>query len=491
MIIVLLISLYSTRLILQALGVEDYGVYNVVAGFVSMFSFLNNSMAGATQRFYNYELGKNGIIGARTVYCASFKIHLYLAIIIALLTEPIGIWYIRNKMVLPDGVLTSALCIFHFSVATLFVNIISTPFIAAVMANERMDFYAIVESLNAFLKFVAAFTLTIVNENKLIIYGFCIFAISVLLLLIYVCYARMKFQEIRLGIKVPKTTFKDILSFSGWGTLGSISYILRDQGVNLLLNSFFGTIVNAARGVSNQINGALQSFISNLVVPSRPQVIQSFAQDNAQRALKLTFSISKITCILFYMISLPICLEINFILSLWLGKNVPEYTSSFVILLLATNVFGTYVYPLNTLVSATGRIRFFQITSSASNLLTLPLAYVFIKMCHSPNSAYFALFVTMVTNVLTSLIAANRFVNVSYFAFLRQVVFPCIIIILLSLPFGFIPVLTLPSGFVRLIIGCIISLSSVSILSYYIALDRNERMLIHNIGVTIKKRFCK
>ncbi len=491
MVIVLLISLYTTRVVLNVLGVDDYGVYNVIAGFVAMFSFLNSSMAGATQRFYNYELGKNGISGAQKVYCASFYIHLLLGLVIIIVTEPIGIWYINNRMVLPEGTLSDALWIFHFSVATLFITITNTPYIAAILANERMDYFAVIESIKALCTLGAVLMLRYITDNRLFYYGLFILIVNITVFILYLSYAYKKFPEIRFGVKAPKELFKEMLSFSGWGIFGSISYMLRDQGVNLLLNAFFGIVVNAARGVANQVNGALQSFISNIVTPSRPQVIQSYAQDNTIRAWRLTFSVCKITCLLFFMLSLPICLEIDYILSVWLGNDVPQYTSIFVILLLATNVFGTYVFPISTIISATGKVKFFQILSSSSNFLTVPLAYLFIKVYGTPQAAYLALFITMITNVLAGLISAKRYANLSYINFFKTVFLPCIYVIVISAPICYIPTFIIETGFFRLIVECCLSLLTVSIISYFAALNEYElnliRKIYHEISFKIKR----
>ena len=488
MIIVLIISLYTTRVVLNVLGVDDYGVYNVVAGFVSMFAFLNNALSSSTQRFYNFELGRNGVEGARVVYCASLVIHLLLAIVVVIISEAIGIWYINHKMVLPDGRLRAAETVFHFSVLSLFISIITTPFTAAVIAHEKMDFYAIVGVLEACIKLAVALALPFILGDKLIWYGALFVLIAVQSFLLSFIFCKLNFVEMKRGGKVPRSLYNDMLSFSGWSVLGSLAYVLREQGVDLLLNSFFGTIVNAARGVANQVNGALQGFINSLSISTRPQVIQSYAQGNLSRTWSLTFTISKVTCLFFFMMSLPICLEVDCILRLWLGQVIPSHTELFIILMLFSNTFGVLVSPVSTVMHATGKMRYYQTLSSASNLLTLPLAYVFLLMNDVPEYAYIALFITMSTNLLAGLISTHKYAGLKYQDYFRFVLLPCLTVIIISIPIAFIPHLFLHSGFLRLIVEIFLSVIIVSGISYLFALNETEKQLVMDFVFRFKTK---
>ena len=491
MIIVLVVSLYTTRVVLNVLGVEDFGVYNVVAGFVSMFAFLNNAMSSATQRFFNFELGKNGIEGARRVYCASLMIHFLLALVIVLVTEPIGLWYLHNKMVLPEGRMIAAEWIFHFSVISLFVTIVNAPFSAAVVAHEKMDFYSIMSVLDVFLKLIMVILLPYIKGDRLIFYGFFFLILTTFNTSLYIIFCKKHFEEIRLGVKVPRLLFKEMLSFSGWSVFSSIAYMLREQGVNLVLNSFFGTIINAARGVANQVNGAIQGFISSIVAPSRPQVIQSYSKGNISRTWNLTFSISKITCLFFFLMSLPICMEVDFILKLWLGDAIPEHTQNFVIIMLATNTIGTFVAPISTVMHATGKIKFYQILSSTSNLMSVPLAYLFLLIDDVPEYAYWALFVTCITNLLAGLIPARKYANLSFRTYFKVVLLPCLSVVISTIPIAFIPHLFLEQGFLRLIIEVVLCVCIVTFFSYRFALNNDERNLVRQLMDNLIKKIKK
>lgn len=489
MVIVLVVSLYTTRVVLDVLGVANYGVYNVVAGFVLMFTFLNSSMSSATQRFYNVELGKNGVSGARLVYCASFRIHLIIGLIIVAVTEVFGMWYIPNKMVLPQGQLYSALWIFHFSVISLFLNVIYTPYMASVMAHERMDFYAGVEILNTFLKLGMAFVLPVIPGNKLIWYGFYNMSISGLILVLYLFYSRRHFKEIRLGAAVPRDMFREMLSFSGWNIFGAIAYTLRDQGVNLVLNAFFGTIVNAARGVTNQVNGALTGFTSSITTPARPQMIQSYSRGEVERAWRITFTISKVSVLFFYMMALPIGFEISFILKLWLGNEVPEYTSSFVALLFVVNIIGSLQMPISTMVHASGKMKYYQIFSSISNLMTVPLAYILIKHTEYPPIVYMSLLITTITTLIVGVVSAKRLAYLQIRDYCKRVIVPVSIVIAISCPIGLLITYLFSVGWERFVCQLTICPGIIIVLSYFLAADKGEKSFVLGVIRSIKSKF--
>lgn len=481
MVIVLLISLYTTRCVLEALGIQDYGIYNVVAGFVTMFSFLNNAMTSATQRFYNFELGRNGERGANIVYNASFVIHLLLAIIIVICTEALGLWYLQTEMVIPHDRLYAAECVFHFSTLSMFFTIISVPYSSAIMAHEKMSFYACIGVIDAVLKLAIAFIVNYCSADRLIIYSILFLSVSIFNFLAFYIYAKTRFHEIHLGTRIERSFFISMLSYSGWSLFGAFAYMMREQGVNLLLNAFFGPVVNAARGIANQVNSALNSFSSNIVLPTRPQVIQSYAVGNLDRTYTLTYSISKLSCLFFYMMALPICLEIHLILGIWLGDNVPQYAVSFVIIMLLTNTFGTLVSPISTIIHATGKMRFYQLLSGLSNILTIPLAYLFLRYDEIPELVFVALFITMVTNHLAGLYSAFRICNFSISHYLRTVIIPIIRVMLLSFPIPVIPIYFMEDSIGRMVLVFIISVFSVVIVSYFGALNINEKQLIKSL----------
>lgn len=481
MIVVLCISLYTTRCILDVLGVQDYGIYNIVAGFVTMFTILNSGMSSATQRFYNYELGLDGEKGANIVYNSAFWIHLLLAIITVVCAELFGMWYIENKMIIPADRLIAAKYVFHFSVISMFFSIINVPYSSAIMAHERMNFYAFVGIIDALLKLLIVILISYSSSDKLILYSALFLCVSVLNFFFYFFYSKKEFDEIILRKCIEKKMFLSMLSYSGWSLFGAFAYMMREQGVNLVLNAFFGPIINAAKGVSNQVNGALTSFSSNLIVPSRPQVIQSYAMGEINRTFNLTYSVSKLSCIFFYMMALPICLEIDFILNLWLGDNIPDHANTFIIIILITNTFGVLVTPISTVVHATGKVKFYSLLTSFSNILSVPLAYVFLIFDEVPELVFIALFITMITNHISGLYSLYRIVKFSIKSYVNNVILPILKVVFLSLPLNAIFLLLMNDCILRFFLIIITSLISICIITYVFALDLKEKKILKNL----------
>lgn len=489
MIVVLFISLYTTRAVLKVIGIEDYGIYNVVCGFVSMFSFLNASMSSATQRYYNFELGKNGEFGVQKVYNASLFIHLLLAIIVILLTEIGGLWYLNHKLVVPEARMSAAFWIFQFSVVSMFLNIVNVPYMAAIMAYERMNYYAYIGIIDAVLKLMIVYALYLSNGDRLILYGFLFMAITIFDYFAYRLYAKKQFKSLRLGLLPHKAFIKEMLEFAGWNLFGSFAYMMRDQGINLLLNAFFGPIVNAARGVANQVNGALQGFTSNILTPARPQIVQSYAKGEYERSFHLMNSVSKLSCIVFLMMSLPVCLLISPILNVWLGGNVPEHTTSFIIIMLITNTWGSLVAPISSIVHATGRMKFYQIISSASNMMSVPLAYIFLCIEHVPEFVFYALLITMFTNHVAGLVSLKRLTSFSIKRYIKNVAFPLVCVIVLSVLTTIIPHYFISNIVLDFLVVVIVSMVAILSYSYIICFDATEKQLVNQLVNKIITKF--
>lgn len=480
MIIVLGISLYTTRAILSVLGVMDYGIYNVIAGFVTMFAFLNTSMSATSQRFFNVEYAKNGIKGAKVAFNASLRIHLILALIIVCITELFGIWYLTNKINLPENRIFAAQCVFHSSVVSLFFTILNVPFLSAILAHEKMDFYAVVTVVDAFLKLFIVLILPYSSCDYLISYGILYILISVFDFTAYCFYAKTKFDEIKIESVSDTNIYKAMMAFTSWNTIGFFSFMLRNQGITLVLNAYFGPIVNAARGVAVQVDSAINGFVNNMVVPARPQITQSYAQNDIDRAFFITYSISKLSCLFFFLFSLPLILESKIIFSFWLGNNIPEHTTSFIAIILVTNMFGCLLPPISTLVFAEGKMKFFQLLTSASNLLSIPLALLFLLIDPIPEYVFIALFITMVTNQIAAMIALKKCINYSVKKYLRQVLFPVLkvvsIVTILALPVHFI----MDESILRFFIQVLTCLLTTILVTYFFALESEEQCVVCN-----------
>lgn len=491
MVFVLGITLYTTRVILNILGVEDYGVYNVVCGFVSMFAFLNTSMSNGIQRFYNFELGKNGEEGANKVYNTALLIQFILAFVIVALTESFGLWYLHNKMVIPTDRMFAAECIFQFSILSFLFIIMQAPYTASVMAHERMDFYAIISVLDAILKLLIVFAIPLFTGDKLIVYGILFALISILNFVLYYIYCKHNFSEIRIKRFFDKKLFNSMLGFSGWNIFGSLSGVMKEQGINLVLNFFFGPIVNAARGVASQINGGLQSFVSNITMPVRPQVVQSYARGEYDRTMNLTFSVSKLSCCFLYLCALPVALEIDYILKIWLGNSIPEHTDTFVILIILTSFVNNLNAAISGVIHASGKMMVYQTVSSTISIMCVPTAYLGLKLGLSPEFALLMVFVWATLSQVASIVILKSIIFYSIKDYLRNVIWPLFILILFTVWPSYLVHSTFSEGVLRFLVVGFVSVISSSLGIYFIALNKSEKALINGFLLKIKKIWQK
>lgn len=475
LILILLVSLYTTRVVLNVLGVVDYGIYNVVAGFVSMFGFLNTSMINSIQRFYNFEKGKGNVEGVTAVYNTSIRIQIILGLITLFLLELIGMWYINNMMVLPPERLYAANWVFQFSALSLFFIIIQIPFSSACISHEKMNFYAIVGIVDAILKLVMALMIPHLSIDSLIMYGLSLLLISILNFLLYYLYAKSNFAEIRLQKGFDSDLFRKLASFSGWNIFDSLAYVVQGQGLNILINSFFNPIVNAARGIAYQIQGVIFNFSSNLAVAFKPQLVESYAKSEYDRTTSLFYSMSKASFFMQYVLSVPILLELKYILSIWLGDNIPEHTITFVQLVLLNSILNSLNMPMSQIVQATGNIRMYQFVRSCIVLLVLPLSYVFIKIYDSPEIVFIAMILITLIIQPISLILVHRVFKFRYIEYMQKVMLPSLLFaIIMPIPALYI-LHQFSEGIFRLfLIGFVVVISSLT-LAWMVFLSTSEK----------------
>ena len=488
MVFVLLVSLYTSRVFLNVLGVVDYGISNVVAGFVSMFSFLNNSLANAIQRFYNAELGKSGKIGITKVYNTSLIIQGAISLCVLALLESIGLWYLYEKMVVPDDRFNVAFWLYQFSaISTAFV-IMQSPFTAAVMAYERMNAYAAISIFEVILKLAFAFALPYINIDRLLMYGAFYMVLSILNFLFYFIYCKAEFKELHFQRVYYKSMFKDMISFSGWNLCGTFACMAREQGLNMILNVFFGPVVNAARGVAYQVSGALQSFVSNLSLAAKPQMVQSFATGDSSRTMKLMYAMSKLSFIFLYILSIPIILNINYILKLWLGNAVPDHTAGFVVLVIITNFMNNLNAPLSNVVYATGQMRNYELTFSTINLLIIPISFFVLKF-GAPAEAAFVVYLTMTIFVqIGCLLVMRKLVSLSLAHYFYGLIVPIVIVSAVTLPLLYGIHRILPHNLIGIGIEYITIIILAGVLFYYVVLDAAEKSVVNRVVSRIFKR---
>lgn len=473
--LVLVVSLFTTRVVLQALGVEDYGINNVVSGFVTMFAFLNTSMSNGVQRFYNFSLGKKNEYSITDVYNTALQIQGILSVILLLLLETFGLWYIHAQMVIPDERFFAALWVFHFSVFSLVLLVLQIPYSAAIMAYERMDYYAYLSIFDVLAKLGIAYAVKYATTDKLILYGALNLLVSFICFFLYYGYAKRQFHELKTDFKIRRRLFESMLSFSGWNVFGSFAYMVKGQGLNMLLNVFFGPIVNAARGISAMVMSALQGFQANIVIAFRPQLVQAYAAGDNCRVLKLFYSLSKVSFILLAMLSIPVIIEIRYILYLWLGNYIPDYTIQFTILVLVNMVISSLNTPVSQVVHATGKMRSYQIGTSFIVCAILPVSWLFLKYGFDPVSVYWvSLFITIINQYVCNVLLKRVYVY-SLTEYCMKVILPCAFFsILVPIPPYLISTL-LPASFLRLIVtGCVSVVTSI-VASYFLVLDKSEK----------------
>lgn len=488
MVFVLFVSLYTSRVFLNVLGVEDYGISNVVAGFVSMFSFLNTSLANAIQRFYNAELGKNGSKGITKVYNTSLVIQGIIAFLVVALLESVGLWYLYEKMVIPSDRFEVAFWLYQFSTISAAVVIMQSPFTAAVMAYERMNTYAVISILEVILKLGFALALPYISIDRLLMYGAFYMVLSILTFLSYFIYSKKEFNELHFQRSYKKSMFKDMISFSGWNLCGTFACMIREQGLNMVLNIFFGPIVNAARGVAYQVSGALQGFVSNLSLAAKPQMVQSFATGDSSRTIKLMYTMSKLSFIFLFVLSVPVIFNIDYILHLWLGNVVPDHAANFVILVIITNFMNNLNAPLSNVVYATGNMRNYEVTFSVINLLIIPISFIVLKLGAPAEMAFIVYLVMTVFVQIGCLLVIHTLTKISLSDYFMSLIVPIVIVACITLPLIYIINFYLQQKLIGIVIEYIVITLLSSVLFYYVVLDSTEKKFVNNIIYKLKKR---
>ena len=480
-VIILLITLYTTRVVLRALGIEDYGVLNVVGGFVSMFAFLNASMTKAIQRFFNFAKGKDDPQNISNIYTTSLLIQALLAVVVVAVIETVGLWALNNYLVIPEGRERAAFWVFQYSTLSTIFTIMSAPYTAAIIAHEKMNIYAYISILDAFLKLGVAVSLMFVPFDKLVFYGSLSLIISAINFVIYLVYSKKHYPELVFSRSVvTRQDFMQILSFSGWNMLAAFSNIMKSQGVNVLLNRFFGTVVNAARGVSSQIMSALRMLVDNIQIAVKPQMVQSYAKGEINRTFDLMFFTSKISFLLMYLFALPIVLEIDLILHLWLGDSVPEYTAIFTLLIILVSLVDCLNAPVSFVIQAANKMKRYHLVYSIILLLIVPVSYVVLKMGGNPTTVFWVSIGVGIVNQVACLYVLKKEVPFSMRKYVNKVILPCLLTFVLS---PIIPVLLrflIPESIFRAVIVAAISVTITTLIVLFLGCDQRERQFIRS-----------
>ena len=433
MILIMAVTLYTSRVVLDALGVEDFGIYNIVGGVVVLFSFLNSAMASATQRFLNYELGRGDIHEVQRVFSMSMTAHLSIAALVLLLAETIGLWFVWSYIKVPPGRETAAIWCYQFSVLTSCIQIVRIPYNACIIAYERMSFYAYISILEVVLRLLVVFPLLLDGFDRLVLYSLLMSVVALLVLYLYKTVCNRRFPVSRYRFFWDSSLYKKLMSFSGWSLFGGVANVGAQQGLGIVLNIFFGVAVNAAMGIANQVSQAVYSFVSNFQTAFNPQIIKSYAAGDRAHFEKLLFYGSKYSYFLLFLLSLPVLLNCDFLLSVWL-KEVPPHAAAFSELIILFLLLDALSAPLWIAVQAMGNIRNYQLMISCIILLSLPLGYVALKLGMPPESVLVVRVVVNAGALAARIVYLYRRISFPAGRYLKEVVLSVLLVTACSVP---------------------------------------------------------
>lgn len=476
MLLTMAISLYTSRVVLEILGETNFGIYNVVGGFVSMFAMISGAMTTATQRFLSFEIGKQGG-DVKSMFSTAVMIHLLLAAIILLLGETIGVWFLNTYMNFPPDRYVAANWVFQFSLMTFIVNIISVPYNAAIVAYEHMKAFAYVSIIEVVLKLIIVYLLLVSPIDQLIFYAALLTAMAILIRIIYGVYCNRHFTECRSNWGWNRKHGKNMMSFVSWNLIGSVAGVAKEQGINVLLNVFFGATINAARAVAYQVLHAMSGFVNNFQLAMNPQIVKSFAANEREDMFKLVFRGSRLSFLMIMTMAIPVIIEAPFVLDVWL-KEVPAYTVIFLRLVLLTSMVDSLSGTLIASMHASGKIRDYQIVVGGISLLTLPISYLILKMGYPPYSAMFVGLFMAIACHFARLLLLKKSIGLPVASFVRQVTLRVFTISILAFVPPFILYHYMSANWLSFILTVLISFLSSALFAYSLGLNREEKKFI-------------
>ena len=471
------VGLFTSRVILASLGVVDYGINNVVGGVVAMFGFLNAAMTTSTQRYLTFELGRGETGRLRLAFMTSLYIHIIIAVTVVLLAETVGLWFLKNKIVIPEGREIAAMYCYQFAILSTVVSILSYPFNAAIVSHEKMSAFAYISILDVILKLAVAYTLYMISFDKLIAYSTLMLSVQILMTSIYVIYCKRHFDETHFRRLWDIRLLKEMGSFAGWNMWGNIAYILFTQGINILLNMFFGPVVNAARGVAVQVQGAIMQFAGSFQTALNPQITKTYSQNDLENMHRLIFRSSKFTFFLLLCLSLPVILEADVILNVWL-KEVPEYSAIFLRLMLCIAIIDSVANPLMVSAAATGKVKVYQSVVGGILLAIVPISYIVLKLGGNPYSVFIVHLCVCIIAFIVRLYIVKPLIKITIPDYVVNVITKCAAVAIPAIGISILFKALLPQSVLYAVLVCCLSAATVAVFAYYIGLTRHEREVI-------------
>lgn len=490
MLLTMVVALYTSRVVLSTLGVEDFGIYNVVGGFVTMVGFLNHGMTSATQRFLSFEIGTADPTRLKHTFFMSVNIHVILAVIILLITETVGLWVVNTQLTIPPERMNAANWVYQFSILTFLITVVTVPYHAVIIAHERMSIFAWLSIVEVFLKLLIVFMLQWFGFDKLKFYAVLMFAVTLIIRSLYGNYSVRSFFECRYRFYWNKSLFKTMMSYGGWSLWGNGAYAMSDQGVNMVLNMFFGPVVNAARGVAYQIKGAVYGFVLNFQVAVNPQIVKSYASNNLSYMYKLIYQSSKFSFFLLYIISLPLLYETEYILSLWL-KEVPEYTVLFVRLVIVNILIESLSGSLIGAAQATGRVRVYHAAVGSVTISILPISYLFLHFGKGPEVAFYVIIAGSIIGLFLRLFILSSLIQLDIKGYFFSVLLRVGGVAILAIALSSALIMRLEVSFIRLLLSVLICTMSTFGAIYLIGLNKDDKGFLREMFNKFFKRKIK
>lgn len=471
------VSLYTSRVILKVLGFEDYGIYSVVGGIITLFCFINGGLINATQRFITFELGKGNTKKLSQVFSSAIQIHAILSFIILILGETIGLYFLNEKMVIPTNRQDAAMIVYQCSIIATVVNLMSVPYNADIVAHEKMSAFAYISIVEVISKLLIVFLLLVIPGDNLVNYAIMMLVVQISIRFLYTTYCHKHFQETVYHHQINKSILKEMISFAGWSFWGNIAGILYTQGINILLNIFFGPVVNAARGIAVQVQGVVQQFVSNFQMALNPQITKSYAVSDMEKMHTLMFRSAKFSFFLLYLLTLPILFETEYILSLWLS-SVPENTVIFTKLILIISLIYTTANPCVIANQATGKVKKYQAIVGGVLLLILPISYISLLLGAPAYSVFIVhLFIESIAQYFRMYLLKGL-INLPVREYLKNIYIPIIFTVLVTIAIPMITFINMDYGLVRFLCVTSISILSVTLGVFSFGLSMNERRMI-------------
>lgn len=485
--LMMLISLYTSRVILDALGIENYGIYNIVGGFVAMFSIVSGTLTATTQRYLTFEIGKRESSNPQKIFGASMTIHLVLIAILLVLFETIGLWFLNTGLNIPQGRISAANWVYQCSIATFLINIISAPYTATIIAHEKMSAFAYISLIEVSLKLIIVYLLYLSAFDKLVVYAILLLLTAIAVRAIYSMYCHRKFPETRLKIVKDKSLYKEMFSFASMNFLGAFASIVSDQGVNILLNLFFGVTINAARGIAIQVQGAVMKFVNDFTTAINPQITKTFASGDYAQSMKVAYLGAKFSFFLLLLITPPLFFRIEYILDLWLVKY-PEYAVWFIRLTMICTLITVLSNPIITVILSTGHLKSNALWIGGTRLLILPLCYVALKLGNSPIYAYCVVIVIEAISLFIRLAIVKSMIHIPISAFVKKVLIRITPIAMIVFFLSFMLVKMFPINLFGTVGFACVSIFVTMLLICFVGLTVNERTKIVSFALNKIRR---